>query len=108
VVTLTRKAKRDLKTKIRPGVESSIKLNIQKQVEEQGLGVVSREVEIAAMNIFYKMNVGKASGMETTHILSGRSTLVSNTPVRPSIDSNGKFQPLNWKTIAQTYNNPEK
>jgi len=112
VVTLTRRAKRDLKTKIRPAVESSIKFNIQRQVEEQGLDVVTREVEKAAMDIFFKseakmcrMDVGRASGRETSQILSGRSTPLFNTPLT---DANGQFQPLNWKTIAKTYKNLEK
>jgi len=112
VVTLTRRAKRDLKTKIRPAVESSIKFNIQRQVEEQGLDVVTREVKRAAMDIFFKseaktcrMDVGKASGRETPQILSGRSTPLLNMPLT---DANGQFQPLNWKTIAKTYKNLEK
>lgn len=109
VVTLTRRAKRDMKTKIRPAVESSIKLNIREQVEKQGLEVVSREVQSAAMNIVFKnsskMHAGQNSGRETPTMVSGRSTPLVNTPVRSSIDSNEQLQPLNWKTIAKTYKN---
>ena len=59
VVTLTRRAKRELKNKIRPGVEENIKLQIKKQVDLQGAAAVGREVELTAQNILSNVNSGR-------------------------------------------------
>jgi len=59
VVTLTRRAKRELKNKIRPGVEENIKLQIKKQVVLQGAAAVGREVEMTAQNILSNVNSGR-------------------------------------------------
>jgi hypothetical protein len=59
VVTLTRRAKRELKNKIRPGVEKNIKEQIKKQVEDKGAAAVSREVELTAQTILSNANSGR-------------------------------------------------
>ena len=56
VVTLTRRAKRDFKMKIRAEIEDNIKEQVKEQVKNEGVDAVSKKVEKTAIEILKSQN----------------------------------------------------